>query len=223
MLAIQTPRPTTSRGLSPSQYASLSPGNNGSNKPYQDQPLSASERNRARQQAAAAMSKPEPAATSTASPTARPSIRSGLNRAGLGTQDGVVGGATPADRARPATAVPATSSFSPQNVERRASQNKAANAVEPGFSGSAGKILTKAVDSAKPATEPGFSGSSGETLSKAIDTSRQDAARDAALSNANEYEKRDAMSKAPAPPPRLSSPPQVHILTRRHNRVGQHN
>ena len=55
----------------------------------------------------------------------RPSIRSGLNRAGLNTQAGVVGGATPADRARQPTAAPSNSSFAPTNVARQAAQNRA--------------------------------------------------------------------------------------------------
>ena len=69
-----------------------------------------------------------PSAAPAAAPAQRTgSIRAGLNRAGLGTdQSGIVGGATPADRARPATAAPETSSFSPANVAKQQQANRAA-------------------------------------------------------------------------------------------------
>lgn len=59
----------------------------------------------------------------------RPSIRSGLNKAGLRTQGGVVGGATPADRAREANAAPTDSSLSPVNVAKQAAQEARARAA----------------------------------------------------------------------------------------------
>ena len=71
MQRVQASRPTASRGLSLSQYASMS-SDNDSNKPYQDQPLSASEKARAPQQAAAAMSTPTRSAATASRPVATP-------------------------------------------------------------------------------------------------------------------------------------------------------
>jgi hypothetical protein len=94
---------------------------------------SASERDDAEssRQAAAnrpAEPKPAPASTPPSMQANRPSIRTGLNNAGLGTgRDGVVGGATPADRARTPTAAPATSSVAPANVAKQQSTNVAKN------------------------------------------------------------------------------------------------
>jgi hypothetical protein len=82
--------------------------------------------------------------------TNRPSIRAGLNRAGLRTQGGVVGGATPADRAREPTAAPEASSFAPKNVQAQAVQNRA-KADER----DAGEMAPAAA--ARPATTPATS------------------------------------------------------------------
>jgi len=119
--------------------------------------------------------------------TNRPSIRAGLNRAGLRTQGGVVGGATPADRAREPTAAPEASSFAPKNVQAQAVQNRA-KADER----DAGEMATAAA--ARPA---------------APRPSASDAA--AKMRDQDDAEERSARSSLPAnppsPPPRPSAAP----------------
>lgn len=98
-----------------------------------------------------------PAAVPAASSAQRTgSIRAGLNRAGLGTdQSGVVGGATPADRARPATAAPEASSFAPANVAKQQQANRAA-ADDRDAADMASQASNRAAPAAKP-SEPSTS------------------------------------------------------------------
>ena len=108
----------------------------------------------ARPTAPAPASAPVPSAASVAAPAQRTgSIRAGLSRAGLGTdQSGVVGGATPADRARPATAAPETSSFAPANVAKQQQANRAA-ADDRDAADMASQASNRAAPAAKP-SEP---------------------------------------------------------------------
>ena len=161
-----------------------------------------------------------PATSSAPTPaqTQRPgSIRAGLNRAGLGTdQSGVVGGATPADRARPATAAPATSSFAPANVAKQQQANRA-SADDRDAADMASQASNRAAPAAAPAAAPPAASEprdpgTGEKLSSAQDLNRlsNNAQRDPGTgelkSDAKDLSTMSRTQSATRPAPRQAAP-----------------